>query len=249
VIGRWTVLNIVLGLMVLLLGIQTARTWMRAVPPVRAPAPGPADPVARREGKAKPAPARGGGGDEQVALITSMDLFDPSRQAVGESGSTVAAVEVPPPQGIEVVGIRLIAGDQEAFIRDVNAQNAQRRVRTGDEVAGHTVQAINATNVELLNPSGQSVTLWLQLSPSAGAKPAAGGVAARPATPTSAGRSSAAVAAPKAAPLDPVQAQIQRRRERQQRIRQQRAPAPANRPPTVPGAVRQRVDQMQEKGT
>jgi hypothetical protein len=184
--------------------------------------------------------------DEDVALITSMDLFDQSRQAAGTVTEAAVPVEVPPPTGIEVVGIRLIGDDPEAFIRDASQGNAQRRVRTGDEVAGFTVQNINATNVELGNANGQSVMLYLQLAPSAaGAKPgvaAVGAAGARrppvPPPPAAAGVAAQGVRTP---PMDPVaQRQQQRLQQRQQRIQQrqqQRQGAAA-----VPGAIQQRLD-------
>jgi hypothetical protein len=242
VIGRWTVINLVLVAIVALLGIQIGRTWMRTVPPLRAPAAGPAEPASRHETKVKPAAARGDKADEDVALITSMDLFDVSRQAVGAAAETVAPVEVPPPTGVDVVGIRLIAGDQEAFIRDASQQNAQRRVRTGDEVAGYTVQTIRPTSVELVNPTGQSVTLWLQLSPSGGAKPGtpqAAGVRRIPVpvpavpAPAAAGRAVAAQPSPVRPPTpDPAALRQQRRLE----ARRQRS--------GVPPAVQQRLDRL-----
>jgi hypothetical protein len=211
---------------------------MRAVPPLRTPAAtAPGDVAPHREAKAKPSSARSEKADEDVALITSMDLFDMSRQAVGAAGA-VTPVEVPPPTGIEVVGIRVIGGDPEAFIRDASQQNAQRRVRTGDEIAGYTVQAINPTNVELGNPTGQSVTLWLQLSPSGGATPGSPQTGARrvaaPPPPAAAGGavSSGVVRSP---PTDPAAVRQQQRLQ----ARRQRS--------GVPPAVQQRLDRMRNK--
>jgi hypothetical protein len=241
VIGRWTVINLVLVTIVALLGVQIGRTWMRTVPPLRAPAAGPADAAPRRETKAKPSAARSDKADEDVALITSMDLFDMSRKAVGAE-EAVAPVDVPPPTGVDVVGIRLIAGDQEAFIRDASQQNAQRRVRTGDEVAGYTVQTIRPTSVELVNPTGQTVTLWLQLSPSGGAKPGgaqAAGVRRPVPVPTAAGGAVAsqlgAVRPPTPAAPDPAMLRQQQRLQ----ARRQRS--------GVPPAVQQRLDRMRSK--
>lgn len=239
-IGRWTVLNVVLVLIVVLLGIQITRTWMRTVPPLRTPvAAGPAEPAPRREPKGKTQPARGENGAEQVALITSMDLFDSSRQAVGTAGPA-EAVEVPPPTGIELVGIRLFAGDEEAFIRDASQANAQRRVREGDEVAGYTVQAINPTNVELGNPTGQTVTLWLQLAPSGGAaKPGGPQFGPRPGG-VAPGRGGAAAGQQGAAPQPPIDpTAAQRQRQRQRELRQRGGAA-------VPPAVQQLRDQMRK---
>ena len=238
-IGRWTVINLVLVAIVVLLGVQIGRTWMRALPALRAPAAGAGDPPARRDTKAKPPPGHAEKANEDVALITSMDLFDVSRQAVGAAGPA-APVEVPPPTGIDVVGIRLIAGDQEAFIRDASQQNAQRRVRTGDEVAGYTVQAINATNVELVNPTGQTVTLWLQLSPSGGAKPGAPQAAGvRRAAPVPAAAGGAVAAQPPGAVRPPGQDPALIRQQQRLQARRQRS--------GVPPAVQQRLEQMRNK--
>jgi hypothetical protein len=234
-IGRWTVLNGVLLVIVVLLGFQTARTWQRLVPPLRMPvAAGPGEVPARREAKAKPAVQRDGNGQEMVALITSMDLFDSTRQAVGTTAAA-APVELPPPTGIEVVGIRLLGDDEEAFIRDATQQNAQRRVRTGDEVAGYTVQSINPTSVELANPTGQTVTLWMQLTTSSAPKPGVPGVP-RPNVPPVPGRPA------QPPPLDPRAAA--RQRLRQERLQQRRGGVAA--PPSLPAGVRQLRDQMQK---
>jgi hypothetical protein len=243
------VLNVVLGLFVVLLGVQVTRTWMRTVPAMRVPVAAPGEPAKRREPRSKAA-GRGENGEEQVALITSMDLFDSSRQAVGLAVESTVAVEMPPPTGIEVVGIRLLAGDQEAFIRDASQANAQRRVREGDEVAGYTVQAINPTNVELGNAAGQSVTLWLQLAPSAGAKPGgpAGGArpggapVPRPGGPAGPMRAGVAAGQPGAVarpPIDPTAAQRQRQRQQQLQRQRQRGGGAA-----VPPAVQQLRNQM-----
>jgi hypothetical protein len=240
VIGRWTVINLVLVAIVALLGIQIGRTWMRTVPPLRAPTAAPTETAPHRETKGKPSAAHSDRADEDVALITSMDLFDVSRKAVGAE-EPVAPEEVPPPTGVDVVGIRLIAGDQEAFIRDASQQNAQRRVRTGDEVAGYTVQTIRPTSVELVNPTGQTVTLWLQLSPSGGAKPGtpqAAGVRRSVPVPTAAGRS---VAAQQGAvrPPTPVPDPATLRQQRRLEARRQRS--------GVPPAVQERLDRLRNK--
>jgi hypothetical protein len=230
-IGRWAVLNGVLLVIVVVLGFQSARTWQRLVPPLRMPvAAGTGDGPARREAKAKPAVQRDGEGQEMVALITSMDLFDSTRQAVGTT--VEAPVELPPPTGIEVVGIRLLGDDEEAFIRDASQQNAQRRVRTGDEVAGYTVQSINPTSVELANPTGQTVTLWMQLTTSGAPKPGVPGVPRPNVSPVPA----------QPPPLDPRAAE--RQRQRQERLQQRRGGVAT--PPSLPAGVRQLRDQMRK---
>ena len=248
-ISRWTVLNGVLVAIVALLAVEIGRTWMRAVPPLRMPAAG--DGAPRRDAKTRPAAVRAERSEEDVALITSMDLFDQSRQAPGSVTDVAAPVEVPPPTGIEVVGIRLIAGDQEAFIRDASQGNAQRRVRTGDEVAGFTVQSINATAVELGNPNGQNVTLYLQLAPSAGGAkpgvPAAVGARRPPTPPPPTAAGVAGQQGPRTPPTDPAalrqQQRLQQRQQRLQQLRQQKQNAAG-----MPAAKQQRLDVMREKG-
>jgi len=246
-IGRWTVLNGVLLVLAVLLGVQIARTWIRTVPPVRVPAPAADSQGQRREVKAKPGTPREPT-DDMVAVIASMDLFDMSRQPAGTTTAATVVTEVPPPTGIELIGIRLLGRDQEALIRDQSQQNAQRRVRTGDEVSGYTVQAINATNVELANDNGQQVTLWLQLSPSKGAaRPAAGsgGQRPQPVTPQPLGaapRPGAAPPPPAATPpVDPRAAE--RQRVRQQRLERQRGGAVR---PNLPPGVQEQLRQMRK---
>jgi len=249
-IGRWTVLNGVLLAVVLLLGVQIARTWMRAVPPMRTPVPDTAE-GPRRDPRKRTVTERNEQTEEIVALITTQDLFDASRQAVGSGPATVA--EIPPPTGIELVGIRLLGGDQEALIRDQSQQNTQRRVRAGDEVAGHTVQAINATNVELLNPNGQAVTLWLQLAPSA-AKPAVPG---RPGVPAPAPRPGGVPPAPPRPGAAPVPAPAQNaggaaapmdpRAAERQRLRQQRLERRGGElKPNLPAGIQERLNQLRK---
>ena len=248
-ISRWTVLNGVLVAIVALLAVEIGRTWMRAVPPLRMPAAG--DGTPRRDAKARPVAGRADKIEEDVALITNMDLFDQSRQAPGTTTELAAPVEIPPPTGIDVVGIRLIGDDPEAFIRDASQGNAQRRVRTGDEIAGFTVQSINATAIELGNANGQNVTLYLQLAPSAaGAKPgvpAAAG-ARRPGTPAPAAAGAAAQqGGARNPPMDPAalrqQQRLQQRQQRLQQLRQQKQNAAG-----MPAAKQQRLDVMRGKG-
>jgi hypothetical protein len=223
-ISRWTMVNLLLLAIVALLAVQIGRTWTQTVPPLRTPASGDAAPRRDAKPKAQPAPADEAEGD--VALITSLDLFDQSRQAPGTVTAAAVPVEAPPPTGIEVVGIRSIAGDQEAFIRDASQGNAQRRVRTGDEVAGYTVQSIDATNVKLGNATGGTVTLYLQLALSGGGRPGtAGAVLGRPAP---AGTPSAVVPpanvpaqASRTPPMDPASVAMQQRVEERWNQRRQ----------------------------
>jgi len=207
--SRWTMVNLLLVAVVALLAVQIGRTWTRTTPPLRAPASGDAPP--RRDARPKAQSARANEAEEDVALIASLDLFDQSRQALGVVSDAAVPVEAPPPTGIEVVGVRSIAGDQEAFLRDASQGNVQRRVRMGDEVAGYTVQSIDATNVKLGNATGGTVTLYLQLALSGGGKSGvAASVPGRPApagTPTAvAPPPSAPAQASRTPPMDPASA-------------------------------------------
>ena len=91
--GRWAILNGVLVLIVLLLGLQIARTWGRTLPPVevatrqtrcrrrRRRASARARAAATRRGGKRGAPEKA---EQQPAVlvttIVNKDLFDPSRQ-------------------------------------------------------------------------------------------------------------------------------------------------------------------------
>jgi hypothetical protein len=213
-ISRWTMVNLLLAAIAGLLAVQIGRTWTRTAPALRAPASGDASP--HRDAKPKAQPARANEAEEDVASITSLDLFDQTRQAPGVVTDVAVPVEASPPTGIDVVGIRSIGGDQEAFIRDGSQGNTQRRVRMGDEVAGYTVQSIDATDVKLGNTSGGTVTLYLQLALS-GNPGAVVSVPGRPAPagtpPTVAPPASAPGQASRTPPMDPASVAMQQRIE------------------------------------
>ena len=228
--SRWTVLNMLLAATAALLAVQIARVWMRSIPQTSALADEDVRP--RREGKPKGQSIRKDDSQADVAVITSLDVFDPSRQPIGLVTEVAAPVEVPPPTGIELVGIRSIAGDREAFVRDASQGNAQRRVRTGDDVAGYTVQSIDPTSVELGNATGQRVTLALQLARSGG-KP---GMPATARPPVPAGAAAATASVANASPQEAANAAMQQRIE--QRWNQRRAQMQQHRQPPRPPAPR-----------
>jgi len=167
---RWMFLNGVLAVIVLGLGVQIVRTWLRTLPPVEVRAAGkPTDPPTRagEGGKRK----RGQGTDKApqtpVVLVTAIvakDLFDPSRQKATEETKTQTVVhEVNPPPGISLVGVRIYGDDREGFILDATQSNTQRRIRSGDAVGNFKVKAIHTNNVLLVSDAGDEVTLKLEV--------------------------------------------------------------------------------------
>src|SRR2546427_952438 len=79
--------------------------------------------------------------------------------------TTTAAVPVTkPPDNVSVVGVRIFGKDGEAFVSDgTQGQAITRRVRTGDQIAGYIVKAIERTAVTLTSPSGDVVSMPLTL--------------------------------------------------------------------------------------
>jgi hypothetical protein len=250
VIGRWTVVNTVLVLIVLAVAGQIGRTWMRASPPLPA-VESDGEHKANRRPSRRPRPAAAA--DEMVALITEQDLFDPSRKADGAADgaapTTLAEDETPPPPpGLTVVGVRLLGEDAEAFVKDSATANEQRRVRLGDDVGGYTVQEIRETSVVLEASNGNRVTLWLSLAPSGGvvrvtppAGTATGNQAVRRTTP------------PQAASQPSAAAQRAARRQRRSRpaagarrgrYRQEPKENPGS--PQLPAGVRERLEQLRQ---
>jgi hypothetical protein len=174
---RWAIINVLLGLIVALLAIQIVSTWARSLPPLeeRARQPPPAAPEPREKGGRRSADKAPLSPEAQVTAINEKDLFDPSRRPAPEEGSAQAAAAqeaapIPPPSGVAVVGIRLLQGEREAFIQDATQQNKQRRLRVGDQLQNYTVKEITDAQVILAAPTGQSVTMDVELKKSGGTR-------------------------------------------------------------------------------
>jgi len=171
--GRWTIINGLLAVIVLLLGFQIMRTWARGLPPVEVPpapaAPAPAAGEPHEKGKRAAEKASARAQQTPATLVTAIvekDLFDPSRHppAPDEVKVEAAVAVTKPPDGVTVVGVRIFGKDREVFISDASQNPAVgRRLRAGDQVAGYTVKAIDPTGVTLLSPSGDAVPLPLTL--------------------------------------------------------------------------------------
>lgn len=220
---RWAILNVLLGLIVLLLGVEIARTWARALPPIavqpRESAP-PATHAKREKGK------RGGAdkipvvADQRpealIASIAEKDLFDPSRRPPTEEPKPEPTRETGPPTGLTIVGMRIFGKDREVFITDSTQGgtqgNWQRRLRVGDQVAGYTIKTIESTSVTLTSPSGDQVTMPLTIekkgttTPNKPPAPGRGAVAGQaPSSPAAGSTASSPAAGVAVRPPTPVQ--------------------------------------------
>ena len=177
---RWAIINVLLGLIVALLAIQIVSTWARSLPRPeerpRQPAPPPSEPREKGRRSADKGGTRVAAAPEAlVSGINEKDLFDPSRRPLPEDGgpqgaAAQEAAPLPPPSGVAVVGIRLLHGEREAFIQDATQQNKQRRLRVGDQLQSYTVKEISDSQVILAAPTGQSVTMDVELRKSGGAR-------------------------------------------------------------------------------
>jgi hypothetical protein len=194
--SRLAFVNGLLGVILIVLGLGIWSTWARSLPP---------EPVVERTAAAKPAPeSRGGGGKGKrgapdknataalpptalVSAIVEKDLFDPSRQKPTEEAAKVTAVarETGPPPGVTLVGLRIFGRDREALVTDQSQGTQQRRLRVGDQVGGYTVQQIAASSLTLTSPSGDPVTMALNVEKGHAGTPAkpAPGVPPRPGQP------------------------------------------------------------------
>lgn len=188
--GRWAILNAVLGLIVILLVVQLVRTWTRSLPPVEvsARASAPTDSPRGERGKRS---KRGGAEREvppavMVATIVNKDLFDPSRQKATATPEVVAEVpkETGPPPNLSLVGVRILGRDREAFLIDTGKGNIQQRLREGDEIGGFTLKTIEARRVTLNNPGGEVINLTLTVETNSTGTPGVpGGAVPRPGRP------------------------------------------------------------------
>jgi hypothetical protein len=170
--GRWAILNSILGLIVILLVVQVVWTWTRTLPPVevstRGPSPAPPSEARRGERGERGKHSKRGGTDRDVppavmvATIVNKDLFDPSRQkATTEEPVVEVPKETGPPPNLSLVGVRILGKDREAFLVDSGKGNDQQRLREGDEIGGFTLKTIEARRVTLGNASGEVINLTL----------------------------------------------------------------------------------------
>jgi hypothetical protein len=214
--GRWGILNGVLGVIVILLGFQIALTWRRTLPPVEIAARG-TDPGVKDQDKpdGKTGGGRRGGkrgANEKVeqqptVLVTTIvnkDLFDPSRQKPSEDAKAPPPKDVGPPPNLTLVGVRMIGRDREILVTDVGQGNQQKRLRVGDQLGGYTLKTIQPSRVTLAAASGDVVTLNLAVEKSGGGAPPAAAGMPRPGAPPRPGQPAAAPTSPAAGVQSPA---------------------------------------------
>jgi hypothetical protein len=172
---RWTIINIVLAVLVILLVWEIYGTWARSLLPVdMSPRAAPPPPAAgpRERGKRSGPDKNAARGPQdpamQVATVVEKELFDPSRRPapVEEMRQPETAPVTAPPAGVTFVGSRILGRDREAFVVDASQGNQQRRLRAGDQVGGYTVKAVEPARLLLTSPSGDPVEMTLGLDKS-----------------------------------------------------------------------------------
>jgi hypothetical protein len=152
--------------------------------------------------------------------------------------------EVGPPQGVTIVGMRIVGHDREVFVTDASQGTQQRRLRVGDQVAGYTVKSIEAATVTLVSPSGDPVGMPLTLEKGKTAAPAKPGAPGRPSPAAGVtanavpGAASPAAGVPVAPPAPPPGA----------KPAVAVPPKPATNPKVqqLPPEVRQKLDQLKQ---
>ena len=246
---RWAIINVLLGLIVTLLAIQIVSTWARSLPPLeehaRQPPPAPPEPRekggGRRSAEKAPLPP-----EAQVTAINEKDLFDPTRRPLPEDGSAQAAAAqeaapIPPPSGVAVVGIRLLQGEREAFIQDATQQNKQRRLRVGDQLQNYTVKEITDAQVILAAPTGQSVTMDVELKKSGGARGPTPGVPPVPGRSPAAGIGATTITIPRPTTTSTTRPPGQRGG--------MRSPGAAVDMPSLNRSVEKKLEQIRKRGS
>ena len=245
-IGRWTVVNAVLGLIVLMIGAQIWRSLTRSLPPVVAVEASEDDDDRHRRRKAPRSPRRRIDRDEVLALVTENDLFDPTRRAQATdptAGPVEEELEAPPPPGVVIVGVRMLGDEGEAFVQDSSKGREQRRLRRGDDVGGYTVEEIHPTSVVLKASNGDRVTLWLKLGSGGTAVPKRRAATARPSTAAGARTTAARTQADRARRR---QHSTRRDAARARRPGQADGRTPAPKTPPLPSGVRERLEKLRQ---
>lgn len=216
---RVLILNVLLLAIIAGLVVQIVSLWWRAEAEVETVAP--------RESKAQrpelpPVPHRPPAPD-LANHIAEKDLFDASRSA--EKAPTVTAVEAAPlpPLSLALLGVTVAAGAREALFKDQN-QPKPLWLREGEEFNGYKISRIDPTSVVLTTPSGDHVTLAINVEKGAhpgAVAPGPAGIQPTPPQPMVRGRPTVAAPHPGPTPND-IKEKIERLREEARKRRQQR---------------------------
>lgn len=174
---RLLILNVLLLAIIVALVVQVFSLWWRADAETETVAP--------RESKAQrpelPSVARRPAPPDIATHIAEHDVFDVSRS---EEKVSAVATPAPPPQALDLIliGITFASGGREALFRD-QTQPKPLWLREGEEHKGYKISRIESRSVVLRAPTGDEMTLMINVdkgkNPGAPA-PGPGGVATSP---------------------------------------------------------------------
>jgi len=218
-VRRVLILNVLLLAIIVALVLQIVSLWWRAEAEVETLAP--------RETKAQhpdipPAPRRPPAPD-LANHIADKDLFDASRSAEKTAPVAVTEAPPPPPLNVSLLGVTVAAGGREALFRD-QSQPKPLWLREGEEFNGYKITKIDPTSVLLTTPTGDQVTVVINVEKAAHAPaPLLGPAGIQPSPAPARGRPTPAPAHAAAAPTpNDIKEKIERLREEARKRRQQR---------------------------
>ncbi len=215
---RLLIVNVLLLAIVVGLVVQIVSLWWSAEAAV--------DTVAPREAKTQrlevPSAVRKPPPPDLAKQIAEKDLFDQTRSLAPTTVAGPAAAPVP--LTLALLGITVAGGGREALIKD-QAQPKPLWLREGEEYNGYKLRRIDATSVVLAAPTGDEVTLMINVEKGKGAAaPATGPAGVQPPTPAPAAvRPTPHAAKAGATPAPDIKEKIERLREEARRRRQNKA--------------------------
>jgi hypothetical protein len=215
---RVLILNVLLLAVIAALVVQIVALWWRTDDA--------AEQVAPREAKAQrldvPNAVRPPPPSDLAASIADKDLFEASRSGAPEGRTAV--IEAPVlATNLTLLGVRIVGGEREALVKDA-AQPKALWVRVGEEVGGYTVERIEPTSIVLDAPSGDEMSLFINVAVDPARRGAPMGPAGVPPTPMVQVRPmpGATPAIAGRTPAPDIKAKIERLRE-EARMRRERA--------------------------
>ena len=161
---RLLIVNVLLLAIVVVLVVQIFALRWRAEAVVEAVVP--------REAKPQrldtPPVARQPPPPDLAASIAEKDLFDVSRAPEPPATFPSAGPSPAPPLTLALVGIMGPPGDREALVKD-QAQPKPLWLREGEEFSGYKVSRIEPTSIVMVTPTGDEVTLMINVEKAKGA--------------------------------------------------------------------------------
>jgi hypothetical protein len=156
---RILILNLLLLAVVGVLGVQIFMLWWSGEPVVETVAP--------REAKAQkvevPKVDRRPPAQNLAKQIADKDLFDQSRTAVPEGSATVVTTTEPVrPLTLVLLGVSGGGPEREALVKD-QTQPKPQWIRQGEDVGGYKLGRIDPTSIVMVGPTGEEVTLVINV--------------------------------------------------------------------------------------